>query len=124
MGMVPLVLLSGVLLIAAFGMGRVPDADADHLSPHTFGACVLAGGSISLRGGWPSCVTIEVGYDRVYASFECANGQEVPYEIWIEQQTVFVTYLLQPDRTSERSQGGIDSSSTLATPSPDDCPAS
>jgi hypothetical protein len=124
MRIVPVVPPSGLLLIAVLALARVPEVAASHDLPHTFGACVLAGGDVSLRGGWPTCVAIELGYDRVYATMECGNGNEVPYEIWVRQRTTTVTYLLQPERTSEQSHGGIDGTSRLATPSPDACPAS
>jgi hypothetical protein len=117
------ILMGGLLLMVALSMARVPEITASHELPDAFGECVLAGGDVSLRGGWLTCVAIEIGYDRVYATMVC-DGEEVPYEIWVKQRSMTVTWLLQPERTSEYAHGGIDDPSALSTPSPDACPAS
>ena len=117
-----IVLVLGALFGTVASLGE--PVVASHETPRTFGACVLAGGNVSLRGGWPSCVMIETGYDRIYGSVTCEDGDQVPFEIWVERRTATVTFLLRPGRTIDREDGGIDDpNAVLATPAPDVCEA-
>jgi hypothetical protein len=106
----------GVVAIVAVAATAV-GAAADHARTESFFACVIAGGDVALRGGWPACVVIETGDDRVYGSIE-RDGEPEPYEIWLETRTRVVTYLLRPEWTTEQTTGGIGGAAgdRLATP--------
>ena len=111
------------VVIAALAWLGMAGVAADHGRPHTFGKCVVAGGDVALRGGWPACVVVETGHDRMYGSITCDDGEEVRYEIWVERRVTIVTYLLMPERTIEHERGGIDDPDEAGLATPDACPA-